>query len=224
MPPREIAKKPPVPPLNATITSLLTELCFRQDNEGEADALFAFGTRTSLDAQTQVISNLLLKCRYPAIVLSGGIPDYEGVVHDSRTEAELLSRNLAAFTPEDTALFLEKTSTNTLDNVRRSHELYNLTKYKRIIFVAKSFVAGRCYLTLKKHLPNNIILQKTYDANYHEENVTITKYDWHDSKTGRERIWGEFLRIKHYGQRGDIEISPMIKEIESYIPKEQLPC
>lgn len=224
MPPREIPKKPLVPPLNATITGLLTQLCFRDDNEGDADALFAFGTRTSLGTQTQVISDLLLKYRYPAIVLSGGIPDYENVAHDSQTEAELLSVNLAAFIPNDTELFLEKSSTNTLDNVRRSHELYDLAKYKQIIFVAKSFVAGRCYLTLKKYLPDNIILQKTFDANYHEENVTITKHDWHESKTGRERIWGEFLRIKHYGERGDIEISPMIKKIESYIPKEQLPC
>ena len=57
------------------------------------------------------------------------------------------------------------------------------------------------------------ILQKTYDAMYYDDSLVIGRDNWQNTKEGRERVWGEFLRIKHYGQRGDIaadELSTII--------------
>ncbi len=50
----------------------------------------------------------------------------------------------------------------------------------------------------------------------------ITRYDWHTFDFGRRRLWGEYLRIKEYGNREDIEyeeVKDLVEEIEKEINK-----
>jgi hypothetical protein len=70
---------------------------------------------------------------------------------------------------------------------------------------------------LKKFLPKIQIYQKTFNTKYITAKKDIDKNNWYTFKFGRERVWGEFLRIKKYGSRGDIEyasVKNLIKEIE----------
>jgi hypothetical protein len=214
---RQIPKNPTVPPLNEQAISLLTMLCFREDNEGFADAMFIFGTRTSMDKQASVAIDLLSKYQYSNLILTGGIPLYDGTPVFNKTEADLLHAELKQHIPTKTKLFLEKSSTNTLENVTKTIKIHDLSQHEKIIFITKSFAAGRAYLTLRKYLPQCIIIQKTYDPTYLDDKLIVSRSDWHDAKEGRARVWSEFLRIKHYGQRDDIaykEISSIVEEIE----------
>ena len=62
-------------------------------------------------------------------------------------------------------------------------------------------------------------MQQTFAAQYSYTEATdvIARENWHTFEFGRTRVWGEFLRIKTYGQRGDIEyneVRELVEEID----------
>ena len=64
-------------------------------------------------------------------------------------------------------------------------------------------MAGRQWRTLAKHLPNHLkFIPFTFDAAY--EGISLSRDNWMDTEMGRSRVWGEYLRIIHYGKKGDI--------------------
>ena len=70
---------------------------------------------------------------------------------------------------------------------------------------------------MRKHLPHHQLMAKTYGAIYPDMEERITKNSWHKFEDGRNRVWGEFLRIAKYGRRGDIafdEVEDLVLEIE----------
>lgn len=84
-------------------------------------------------------------------------------------------------------------------------------------FLGKTQSAGREFLILKKYLPNSEILQYTWIAQHYEQPITADS--WHTFEQGRQRVWGEFLRIKKYGERGDIAYPEEVKEVVERIEK-----
>jgi uncharacterized SAM-binding protein YcdF (DUF218 family) len=133
-------------------------------------------------------SVLLSKYTYQQVILTGGIPRYEGQTDYIKTEADILHEHLRPFIPASTSIMLEKISTSTLGNVTESCKLCDLSACKILVFIAKSFAAGRTYLTLKKYMPETIILQKTYNATYLDDTLLIERDNWHHTNQGRERV------------------------------------
>lgn len=72
----------------------------------------------------------------------------------------------------------------------------------------------RSYLTLKS------FCSKAEFANCQipimsKEGICIDAENWHKSEEGRALVWGEYLRIKTYGSRGDFFIDEIIEKLES---------
>ena len=219
---REVAKLPEIPFLNEIIIKALNELCFRHDNDlssVHSDTVFVFGTAVSLDKSAETIIETVKQVSPKKLIISGGIPSYQDSYDISKPESELLYDLVHQSIPRDLKVCLEKTSNNCLENVRNS--LPFLKDSEQITFVSKSFGAGRDYLTLKKFLPHSRYTQKTFDALYPGNAGYITKENWHHDVDSTKRVWGEFLRIVKYSQRGDIEhneVKPLLDEILSNIP------
>ncbi|MBN8828384.1 MAG: hypothetical protein J0H68_06725 [Sphingobacteriia bacterium] len=81
---------------------------------------------------------------------------------------------------------------------------------------------GRHYLTFKKYFPKTTLFYETYEPSYLNDNSTYTikKENWFLFPFSIQRIWGEFLRIKMYGNKGDIEfeeVRNLVQEIERQI-------
>lgn len=222
---REIAKLPEVPRLNETIIKALNALCFRQDNDLAptlSGMVFVFGTAVSLDKAADTIIATVKQLKPKRLVISGGIPSYDDSLDVPKPESELLYDLVHQSIPRDLEVFLEKTSNNCLENVRNS--LPFLKDSNQITFITKSFSAGRDYLTLKKFLPNTHFTQKTFDALYPGNADYVTKENWHHDTNSIKRVWGEFLRIAKYSERGDIEhneVKFLLERIMSNIPSHE---
>lgn len=218
---REIPKLPDMPVLNYRVIDLLTQLCFRKDNDinGQpVDAIFVFGIpELFAAAAAKAVLEAVTKSKSDLLVLTGGHPTYCDSFFVQRPESEVFYDYIKGKLPGNISVQLEITSNNTLENV--THSLPWLINCHKIIFVTKNFASGRNYLTMKKFLPNALLLQISFNVFYPGGNE-ITRDNWYSFEDSRKRVWGEFLRIKTYGQRGDIEydeVANLIKEINENI-------
>jgi len=223
---REIPKLPEIPTLTPDLIKSLSELCFRNESDlipHISDTVFVFGTPISLDKAAEAIEEVL-KCVNPRkLVLTGGMPTYPDSYKAAKPESHLLYDVIQKLLPKDLEVSFEETSNNCIENVQNA--LPFLKESHRITFITKSFAAGRDYLTLKKFLPNVHYTQKTFDALYPESPAYITKADWYNNPHSIMRVWGEYLRITKYGQRGDItydEVKSLLDTI-AIQTREQLP-
>lgn len=218
----EIERNPKSPKLNTKAIGLITELCFRKnDNLKEVEAIFIYSSIVGIDKLVKLIEEILLKKISNKIFLTGGVTPKELVkdlgIKAELTEADTLLGALELDKYKDLKVFVERKSTNTLENLTETLKNPEFRNCKSILFIFKSHAAGRGYLTLRKFFPEAEILQQTFNTKYERGEKEITRDNWHTFAFGRERVWGEFLRIKTYGSRGDIEykeVEHLIKEIE----------
>ena len=143
------------------------------------------------------------------VTRDGAIPESEGI--------------LSALGPEkypQVEFRLDRTSTNTLDNVLRARDL-GLAEFEEIFFVAIAPHCGRCKLTLAQHLPGKKIRHRGYLDAIYADGLRITRDTWHLEPETSKLVWGEVLRIEKYGTRGDIaypaEIAKKITRIKSLV-------
>jgi hypothetical protein len=112
-------------------------------------------------------------------------------------------------------------STNTLENVTEALKVLDFSNYKTIVYVFKKHDCRRAYLTLRKFLPNTKLIQHTFEPTYTGTDRPLNKDTWYTYDFGKSRVWGEFLRIKLYGERGDIaydeETKWLVEEIDKVI-------
>jgi hypothetical protein len=202
---REIPKLPEVPDLTPNLIKSLSELCFRNESDLAphiSDTVFVFGTAVSFDKAAEAIEEVLERVNPRRLVLSGGMPTYPDSYKVTKPESRLLYDSIQKLLPKDLEVFLEETSNNCIENVQNA--LPFLKDSHQITFITKSFGAGRHYLTLKKFLPNVQYTQKTFNPLYPGSTAYVAKEDWYVNSHSIMRVWGEFLRIAKYGQRGDI--------------------
>lgn len=221
----EISRNPLAPSLNKKAISLLTRLCFRKDDPiKKVDGIFIFSSSHEIKKLASLIERLLLKKISPKVFITGGITynllNLNLKTSKNPTEADLLLNAININKFKNVNFFVERESTNTLENVAETLVHPEFKKCKNLLFVFKSHAAGRGYLTLKKYLANVNLWQKTFNTKYAESEKVITRYNWHTFLFGRERVWGEFLRIQKYGLRGDIEydsVRGLVLKIEKEI-------
>lgn len=218
----EVERNPEPPILNQEVIQLLTALIFRNDDDLEkVDAIFVYSSITGINKLVKLIDKLLLKDISKNIFITGGITPKE-VVRDlsielEQTEADTLLNALSLEKYSNLNVFVERNSTNTLENVTETLKFPEFKASKSILFIFKSHAAGRGYLTLRKFFPKSKILQNSFNAKYKKARQEITRENWYTFEFGRRRIWGEYLRIKRYGSRGDIEyeeVKTLVEQIE----------
>ncbi|MCA0988478.1 YdcF family protein [Guptibacillus algicola] len=201
-----IPKEPSMPELSIEEMTYISTLVFGNKQEPElCDVLFIYsGTHPGhWEKAIEAYQNGYAK----SIIVTGG-KSLTGVPHpdwDKEVESEadvILTYLLEAGVPQDIITY-EKKSTNTLENVLYAKEVYDFSSTKSILFVCKSHVAGRQYRTLAKHLSEEIrYIPYTFDCYYND--VRVGRDNWMESEEGRKRVWGEYLRIQHYGELGHI--------------------
>lgn len=212
---RELDKNPQPPALSERAISLLTTVCFREDNPANAEVIFEFSTFVNEREVANMITELLDQSASKKVVLTGGKPNYSDAGKAGKPEAELVGNLIPRKRFKDVEFVFEKTSTNLVENIQHALEIDDFSTSRSILFVTKSHAAGRSYLSLRKYFPQAKLFQVTYPAVY-PGHQAITKDNWYSTDFGRSRVWGEYLRIKTYGERGDIalaEIAPLISAI-----------
>lgn len=201
-----IPKEPTMPELSTEEMSYVSTIVFGENKKPEqSDVLFVYsGTHPGhWEKAIEAYHNGYAK----DIIVTGG-KSLTGVAHpdwDSEVSSEadvILSHLHNAGVPEDCITY-EKKSTNTLENVIYAKEVYDFSRVESIMFICKSHAAGRQYRTLLKHLLESIeYTLYTFDCYY--DGVRVGRDNWMDSEEGRKRVWGEYLRVQHYGELGHI--------------------
>lgn len=201
---REIPKEPPVPELNAEQIAIMTEAVFLEEAAArpKCDVMFVFGGTHPGHWETAIAA--YKSGLAPRIIITGGSGKSGGREKAEPSEAEAIAHHLLEAGIPREALLLETRSSNSLENVRFARELFDFSRVRSVLFVCKSHAAGRQYRTLRKHLGSDLMyIPATFDTVY--RGVRINRNSWSDTEIGRSRVYGEYLRILRYGDRGDIE-------------------
>ena len=219
---REIEKNPHAPDISDKVVELLTELCFvKDDDTGQVDLIFVYATPSNFIEVKKILNDLLEMDYSKKVFVTGGRPHFQDYRYkDEKTEAEKFFEVFDISKFPSVKFFKEDSSTNSLDNVREAMKVLDFSDYKRIAFIFKSHASRRGYLTLRKFCSKTVLISIPFNTDYLEidsKGKLISRDDWHKSGFGRSRVWGEFLRIKKYGQRGDIEykeVKDLVEEID----------
>lgn len=212
---REIAIFPEAPPLTPKTIELLSTLCFRENDLliPKVDYIFIFGSRGASEEITEALKVLFTEKVSEALIISGGTPNYQGGFPSDLTPAEMIYSAALQYIPKSIKVVLEKKSENTLENVIFSLEELE-TKPGSLCFIAKSFHAGRACLTLKKYLPQAKLYQRCVDSPISASILEpLSVHNWPRYPESAGRVWGEFLRIKKYGEKGDIEYDSATQDL-----------
>ncbi|MCA9377267.1 hypothetical protein H6762_04920 [Candidatus Nomurabacteria bacterium] len=221
----EVERNPEPPKMNDELIKLLTELCFRNDDELEkVNGVFVFSSMIDHEKIVALIDKIVINNFSEQIFISGGNAPKEVKeeigVELQLTESEALIDAINVDKYPNVKVFSERNSSNTLANVTETLKIQEFRETKSLIFIFKSHAAGRGYLTLRKFFPSIKILQQTFNAKYKDAESEITRSNWHTFDFGRKRVWGEYLRIVKYGSRGDIEyeeVKHLVKEIDKQL-------
>lgn len=217
---RDIPRLPTPPPLNERLIAQLTSLIYRNDDPpSPTDIIFVFGTSRSVERCAATVRGLLNAGVASTVVISGGVPRYADSNKTVETpESATILRAIGPAARPDVAFLMETRSWNTRDNVAFAIEDHpSIAAARDIAFVVPAHGGGRGYLTLRKFFPTARLLQHTYSSPLHD-GTPIDRSMWYETETGRRRIWGEYLRIKEYGEKGDIateEIQELLRSIDA---------
>lgn len=217
---REIARQAQPPKLNIESIKLLTDLCFRKDDfPNNVDYIFCFGSTFFLDILATEIIKTCTVTQTKHLILTSGLK-VESNQSCIPSGSEALFKLIQNKVPQEITILQEHASTNTRENVIEALKVHDFTKAKSILFIFPSYACGRGYLTLRKFCPDTIIYQHSWNKIYPEFGTHIDRDTWANHQWSEQRVWGEFLRIKLYGERGDIaydEVKNLVARIDKSI-------
>lgn len=189
----------------------LTNIVFGKKDEllhnQKFDCIFVFGGshpgiwKTTLEAYRKRLSN--------RVILTGGVKP-NVIRHSSwdqgnRSEASVIKEQLVKEGVPEEIILKEERSTNSLENILFARDLLDFNQIKSVLFVCKSFAIGRQFRTLRKNLPSHLEFSSySFDTQLRSERL-VTRDNWVEDEESCSFIYGEYLRIYHYGQKGDIE-------------------
>ncbi len=215
---RDISLNPAVPELNDDLIALVSAVCFQPFDDRKSDALFVFGTWSSKHVLIDTIIKSLEKEIAPLVFINGGIPAFEKTGEDHISAADRIMAAINTGDYPNIQFIVENTAENTLEEVEKSLLLYDFSSLKTVSFIAKSHAATRQMLTLKRFLPWVTFRAIPYSPEYSDVDLENLNADnWFHDQGAIKRVWGQFLRIKKYGERGDIAYPPEIKEQIDYV-------
>jgi uncharacterized SAM-binding protein YcdF (DUF218 family) len=206
-----IAKEPEsVPEFTKKQIDWLTDIAFYYDEKPEpCDAVFVFGGthpghwEKAIEAYHTGLSS--------TFVVTGGVSP-TGKKHaawEERTapESHVIRRKMIEAGVPEEKIFYEDRSRNSMENVIYALEEFDFTMVNSLLVVTKEHGAGRQIRTLQKHLPKTVrFVPFGFPAVYSGEG--ITRDNWHLTREGRSRVWGEYLRICKYGDAGHLRAIP----------------
>ncbi|NDE68303.1 hypothetical protein EB052_01715 [bacterium] len=222
--PKEIPREVPCPRLIPRVTQLLTELCFSPDRgivspgDDQFDALLVLGVSRPVTQRmcADKVSMICLAHRPSIVYITGG--GATGLSKGGPTEASLIHWWMDKMSIAGIDIVLEGMSVCTRTNVTCALDL-GLRRYKRIAFVCKAGHYGRMILTLRKYVASGTVIVAGYEYSFPVDDgrvsdlFMLSKSTWMRDRRCRDRMWGEFLRIREYGERGDIDYPDSVRGV-----------
>ena len=203
---REIPRDSPAPHLDAEAVQLITRVCFgvADDLSRSCEAIMAFGVSDPVSQrECRKAFCMAVHTTAPSVAYIVGGSPHGTVAAPGESEAEQLLREIGPKGYPSIEFRIEKASTNTLENVTNCLPL-GLAGHESMLLISKEPHAGRCRLTLMKYAPAMDIRSRGYPTRLKGSHAVIARDRWNESPEHRDAIWSEFLRIKTYGERGDI--------------------
>lgn len=198
-PQREISREVIVPSLSTSEITQISQTVFLPSNPKRADIIFVFG---SSDGDWISVAKLYSDKFSDKILVNGRT----GKAYDrtGKPLAHIIREALLSQGIPSEAILVQDQSTNTLEDVRLGKGVldeHHLSPAS-ILFVSKSHHSGRAFRTLRKFFPQANISVLTYNASYN--GVRVSSDCWWMHPTAKAKVYGEYVRIRQYSQRGDI--------------------
>ncbi len=209
-----LPKEPEVPPLEPDQVSRLTDIVFLPEvKPTPCDIVFVFsGTHPGHWEQAARAYHTGMG---KTVIVTGGTSP-TGVKHSSwadpaEPESVVIVRELTKRGVPPSDIVSESRSRNTLENVLFAQMAFDFSGVRSAAFVWKNHAAGRQFRTFAQHVSSAIRpVPFGFDAEY--EGQRVGRDNWMASEIGRRRVFGEYLRIVHYGRQG--QLLPLVSEIE----------
>ncbi|PYI52965.1 YdcF family protein [Paenibacillus flagellatus] len=202
-----IPKQPDPPDLTLEQMERMTEIVFHPACEpAPCDAIFVLGgTHPGHWEKTIQAYRLGLA---DTVLVTGGVsptavrhPDWPDA---GKPESRLIAEKLIEAGVPERAIAIEDRSRHSLENALYARDTFDFGRIASLLVVCKSHAAGRQIRTLMRHLPPGIrYVPYGFDAVYGD--ARVGRDNWMNTDTGRARVYGEYLRICRYGDRGHLE-------------------
>ncbi|MFA6315046.1 MAG: YdcF family protein [Candidatus Paceibacterota bacterium] len=178
----------------------ITKYVFIDDENPTANIALVFGTWNAQKSAVEKAVEIFKRGLVPKIIFSGGLNENSGMVESESMANEAIKSGIAS---ED--IYIENRSTNTLENVLFSLALIDkelgLENVNAITAIMKNYHSRRVLMTLKKHVPNHIILKA---APYKSPQYDFDRNNWMESELGKEKVSEEVSKIEKYLIKGDL--------------------
>jgi uncharacterized SAM-binding protein YcdF (DUF218 family) len=179
----------PTPELSAIAAYVMPDI-----PEEKADLGFVFGTRHGVEEFCLAAHSLWQRKMFDRLLISGGATHGEG-----ETEADAISERLVQLGVPKDVMILEKSATNTGENVifarRKLSETMALEHIKSVLVIGKICSLRRYLMTLERHWPG--LKVSASPVNF----FGVEKEHWHTHADFRARVFDEFQKIPDYLQR-----------------------
>jgi uncharacterized SAM-binding protein YcdF (DUF218 family) len=179
----------PMPDLSAIADYVMPDI-----REERADLGFVFGTRHGVEEFCLTTHSLWQRKMFERLLISGG------ATHRQReTEADVIAGRLLQLGVPRAVMILEKSATNTGENVIFSRQMLSetmaLEEIKSVLVIGKICSLRRYLMTLERHWPG--LTLSASPVNF----FGVEKEHWHTHADFRARVLGEFEKIPEYLQR-----------------------
>lgn len=222
---REISKVPASPNMDTALISALTALCFQEESITTTDLLFVFGSNVQHREIAHIISYMLDKELVNQVLITGGIANYNGSFYKKKAESEQIKSYIPLKKYPDKKIYTECKSKNIIENIVEARKIISFEHIRSMTFLSHSFASTRAALSLKRFFPSIQLHCIPLPLNTDISKYPVSRQMWSKTEYGRGLIWGEYLRLQTYGERGDFpieEIRDALDQVKSLSQQKSL--
>lgn len=211
---REILKVPESPNMDAELVSALTTLCFQEESLVASDLLFVFGSNVQHREIADIICYMLNAELVNQVLITGGIANYNGSFYKTEAESEQIKSYIPLEKYADKKIYTENKSKNIIENIIEGQKVISFDNIKSMTFLAHSYASTRAALSLKRFFPSIALhcIPLPLPSNFSK--YPISRRMWSKTDYGRGLVWGEYLRLQTYGNRGDFPVDEIRGSLE----------
>lgn len=203
---REILKVPESPDMDAALVSALTTLCFQEESLVASDLLFVFGSNVQHREIADIIGYMLNAELVNQVLITGGVANYNGSFYRKEAESEQIKSYIPLEKYEDKKIYTENKSKNIIENIVEGQKVISFENIRSMTFLAHSYASTRAALSLKRFFPYIALHCIPLPLPSDLSKYPISRQMWSKTEYGRGLVWGEYLRLQTYGNRGDFPI------------------
>lgn len=211
---REISKVPECPDMDNALISALTDLCFQEESITGSDLLFVFGSNVQHREIADIIKYMLDNELVDQVLITGGIANYNGSFYKKKAESEQIKSFIPLEKYKDKKIYTENKSKNIIENIIEAKKIISFKNIRSMTFLSHSYASTRAALSLKKYFPEIELHCIPLPLPTDFLKYPISRQMWSKTEYGRGLIWGEYLRLLTYGERGDFPIDEIREALD----------